>query len=161
VRPEPDRSATASAAIPVSGRCCEFLSLVLSVGGVPCRLSYPGSLARNGIGDGVVAVAAAAETMPWLETLQWVLALFPPFPPFPPLSYLHLTVQPLALRYQRHGGPGSPGDRADAPCPDLSRVLCVARAADRPALVTTMASMIGRWRMPSWCVWRRSDRHLE
>ena len=75
VRPEPDRSATASAAIPVSRRCGEFLSLVLSVGGVaPCRLSYPCSLGANEIGDGGVgAVAAAAGTMPCLETLEWVL----------------------------------------------------------------------------------------
>ncbi len=86
VRPEPDRSATASAAMFVSRRWSEYLSLVLSVGGVaPCRLSYPGSLSWNEIGDGGAgAVAAAAGTMPCLETLKWVLVYH-----FlsPPLSY--------------------------------------------------------------------------
>ncbi len=71
VKPEPDQSATVSAAIPVSRRWSEFLSFVLSVGGVaPCRLSYPGSLAFDEIGDGGAgAVAAVAGTMPCLETL--------------------------------------------------------------------------------------------
>jgi hypothetical protein len=71
VRPGPDRSATASVAIPVSKSWSEFLSLVLSVGGVAlCCLSYLGSLAGNEIGDGGVgAVAAAAGTMACLEDL--------------------------------------------------------------------------------------------
>ncbi len=44
------------------------------------RLSYPGSLSGNGIGDGGAgAVAAAAGTMPCLETLGWVLVRFPFF----------------------------------------------------------------------------------
>ncbi len=96
VRLEPDRSATASAAIPVSRRCGEFLSLVLNVGGVaPCRLSYPSSLKCNEIGDGGAgAVAAAAGTMPCLETLKLVIALFPLYPHFLlfPLSHQSLPL---------------------------------------------------------------------
>ncbi len=96
VRPKPDRSATASLAIPVSRRWCEFLSLVLSVGGVaPCRLSYPGSFQGNEIGDGGAgAVAAAAGTMPCLETLKWVLVRFPLFHHllFLPLSHQSLPI---------------------------------------------------------------------
>ncbi len=63
---------------------------MLSVGGVaPCRLSYPDSLYGNEIGDGgAVAVAAAAGTMPCLETLEWVLVLF--------LNYLHVPLLPLS-----------------------------------------------------------------
>jgi hypothetical protein len=79
VRPEPNRSATASAAIPVSRCLSKLVSLVLSVGGVaPCRLSYPSSLAGNKFGDGGAgAVAAAAGIMPCLEKLRWVLVLSP------------------------------------------------------------------------------------
>ena len=63
---------------------------MLSVGGVaPCRLSYPGSLARNDIGDGGAgAVVAAVGTMPCLETLEWVLVRFP--------LYLHIPLFPLS-----------------------------------------------------------------
>jgi hypothetical protein len=43
-----------------------------------CRLSYPDSLSWNEILDGGAgAVAAAAGTMPCLETLEWVLVHFP------------------------------------------------------------------------------------
>ena len=53
------------------------------------RLSYPGSLSRNDIGDGGAgAVAAAAGTMPCLEMLGWVLVLFP--------LYLHFLFFPLS-----------------------------------------------------------------
>ncbi len=56
--------------------------MVLGVGGVAlCRLSYTGrfgGLGGNEIGDdGAGAVAAAAGTMPCLETLEWVLDPFP------------------------------------------------------------------------------------
>ncbi len=45
------------------------------------RLSYPGSLSGNKIGDGGAGtVAAAAGTMPCLETLEWVIVHFPFFP---------------------------------------------------------------------------------
>ncbi len=66
------------------------MCLVLSVGGVaPCRLSYPGSLRRNKIRDGGAgAVAAAAGTMPCLESLEWVLVLFP--------IVLHFLLFPLS-----------------------------------------------------------------
>ena len=69
---------------------------MLSVGGVaPCRLSYPGSLPGNKIGDGGAgAVAAAAGTMPCLETLKWVLvriSLFHHFLLFP-LSHQSLPL---------------------------------------------------------------------
>ncbi len=65
---------------------------MLSVGGVaPCRLSYPGSLAENEIGDGGAgAVAATAGTMPCLETLKWVLVHFP--------LYLHVPLFPLSYQ---------------------------------------------------------------
>ena len=104
---EPDRSATASAAIPVSRRWSEFFSLVLSVGGVaPCRLSYTGSLGENEIGDGGAgAVAAAAGTMPCLETLLWVLVRFPHFHHFLlfPLSHQSLPLLEGHVMEDREG----------------------------------------------------------
>ncbi len=67
---------------------------MLSVGGVaPCRLSYPGSLGGNKIGDGGAgAVAAAAGTMPCLETLLWVLVHFLLFLHFPLFPLLHQSL---------------------------------------------------------------------
>ena len=62
---------------------------------MPCILSYPGRLGGNKIGDaGVGAVAAAAGTMPCLETLKWVLVRFPLFHHFLlfPLSHQSLPL---------------------------------------------------------------------
>ncbi len=86
--------ATASAAISVSRSWGEFLSLVLSVGGVaPCRLSYSGSLHWNEIGDGGAgAVAAAAGTMPCLETLLLVLVTFAFFSTLSPFPLSHQSL---------------------------------------------------------------------
>ncbi len=105
-RPQPDRSATVFAAIPVSGRWSELLNLVLSVDGVaPCRLSYSGRLAFNEIGDGGAgAVAAAAGTMPCLDALEWVTSCpfqeshsrSTPFPLSSPLSFSPLPLLSLS-----------------------------------------------------------------